>query len=818
MIGFIVKKFIGSKNEREVKKLRPMVAKINAFEAELQKVSDDALRQKTAAWKEELSRIEDKAELARRLSEILPEAFAVTKNACRRLWGAEIIVREHPLKWEMIPFDVQLIGGYALHSGKIAEMATGEGKTLVATLPVFLNALTGRGVHVVTVNDYLAARDSEWMGAVYQFVGLSVGCILHDQPPNVRREQYNCDITYGTNAEFGFDYLRDNGMATRKEDQVQRGHYYAIVDEVDSILIDEARTPLIISGPAVVTYDEQYANFKPQVEALFHVQERLCNRFLSEAEELLKKYHPEDGSNVQNGEAIEKEIGLLLYRVKLGQPRSEGLMKLLENPENLRLMNQSELQLHADQKKVELYAQKEELFFAIDEKSHEADLTEKGRNYLSPKDPDAFMLPDLTTALHEIDVGPETDPRKRLEAKTKLQQEFETKAQRIHAISQLLKAYCLYQKDVQYVLQENKVIIVDENTGRLMTGRRWSDGLHQAVEAKEQVEIERETQTLATITIQNYFRLYHKLAGMTGTAETEASEFFDIYKLGVLVIPTNKPIARTDANDSVYKTRREKYNAVLNEIKDIHGKGRPILVGTISVEVSEHLSRMLKREGIIHSVLNAKYHQQEAEIVARAGQRGSVTIATNMAGRGTDIKLGAGVPDIGGLHVIGTERHEARRIDRQLRGRCARQGDPGSSHFFIGLEDDLMRLFGSDRIVKYMEKMGLEEGQELEHPLLNRSIEQAQKRVEQHNYQIRKRTLEYDDVMNKQREVIYGFRNEIIHAEDVRDRLMDVMEEVVIQKVDEFTSGEDISEWNLRALADWVNLNFPLGVPEEEIR
>jgi len=818
MIGYIVKKFIGSRNDREVKRLRPLVAKINAFEAELQKGSEEVLRQKTAAWKEELSKIQDNEALAQRLTDILPEAFAVVKNACRRLCGSEIIVREHPMTWEMVPFDVQLIGGHALHAGKIAEMATGEGKTLVATLPVYLNALTGRGVHVVTVNDYLAARDSEWMGAVYRYLGLTVGCILHDQTPNIRREQYNCDITYGTNAEFGFDYLRDNGMATRQEEQVQRGHYYAIVDEVDSILIDEARTPLIISGPSVVTYDEQYATFRPQVEAIYHVQERLCARFLSEAQELLRKLRPEDGSNVENREALERQAGLLLFRVKCGQPKSEGLMKVLEEPENLRLMNQAELQLHADQKKVELYAEKEELFFAIDEKSHEADLTEKGRNYLSPKDPDAFMLPDLTTALHDIDVGPEADPRKRLEAKTKLQAEFETKAQRIHAISQLLKAYCLYQKDVQYVVQDNKVIIVDENTGRLMSGRRWSDGLHQAVEAKEQVEIERETQTLATITIQNYFRLYHKLAGMTGTAETEASEFLDIYKLGVVVIPTNRPVARNDMNDSVYKTRREKYNAVVKEIKEIHGKGRPMLVGTISVEVSEHLSRMLKREGIIHSVLNAKYHQQEAEIVSRAGQRGAVTIATNMAGRGTDIKLGSGVAEAGGLHVIGTERHEARRIDRQLRGRCARQGDPGSSHFFISLEDDLMRLFGSDKIVKYMEKMGLEEGQELEHPLLNRSIGQAQKRVEQHNFQIRKRTLEYDDVMNKQREVIYGFRNEIIHAPDVRDRLMDIMEEVVLQKIEQLTTGEsDYREWKVRPLSDWVNLNFPIGMPEGEI-
>ncbi len=818
MIGFIVKKFLGSKNERELKKLRPLVQKINTIEAELQKVSEDTLRQKTAAWKEELSKIEDNAALAHRLEELLPEAFAVVKNACRRLCGQDVIVRNHPLRWEMVPFDVQLIGGMGLHLGKIAEMATGEGKTLVATLPVYLNALTGRGVHVVTVNDYLAARDSEWMGAVYKFLGLTVGCILHDQSPQVRREQYACDITYGTNAEFGFDYLRDNGMATRREDQVQRGHYFAIVDEVDSILIDEARTPLIISGPAVITYDEQYGQFKPLVESIFHAQEKLCSRLLSEADELIKKLHPEDGSNPQHPDALEKEIGLLLFRVKMGQPRSEALMKILENPENLRLMNQAELQLHADQKKTELYAEKEMLLFAIDEKSHEADLTEKGRTFLSPKDPDAFMLPDLTTALHEIDVGPEQDAKKRLDAKTKVQQEFESKAQRIHAISQLLKAYCLYLKDVQYVVQDNKVIIVDENTGRLMTGRRWSDGLHQAVEAKEGVAIERETQTLATITIQNYFRLYQKLAGMTGTAETEAQEFFDIYKLGVLVIPTNRPIARKDANDSVYKTRREKYNATLKEIKEVHTQGRPVLVGTISVEVSEHLSRMLKRDGIVHSVLNAKFHQQEAEIIARAGQRGGVTIATNMAGRGTDIKLGPGVADLGGLHVLATERHESRRIDRQLRGRCARQGDPGSSHFFISLEDDLMRLFGSDKIVKYMEKMGLEEGQELEHPLLNRSIQQAQKRVEGHNFQIRKRTLEYDDVMNKQREVIYGFRNEIIRAEDVRDRLMDIMEEVVVQKVEANTKGEfDKNEWNVRALVDWANLNFPLGIPEEEI-
>ncbi len=819
MIGFIVKKIIGSRNEREVKKMRPIVAKINEIEQSLQSQPEDALRQKTTAWKAELAQIKDNEQLARRLNEILPEAYAVVKNACRRLCGSEIIVREHPLKWEMVPFDVQLVGGMSLHNGKIAEMATGEGKTLVGTLPVYLNALTGRGVHVVTVNDYLAARDSEWMGAVYKFLGLTVGCILHDQDPEVRREQYNCDITYGTNAEFGFDYLRDNGMASRKELQVQRGHYFAIVDEVDSILIDEARTPLIISGPSVVAASEnEYDPFKPMVEGLVRAQVRLCDEYLEEAKKLIKKLHPEDGSNPKNPELLEKEIGLLLYRVKVGNPRSENLMKVLEEAENLRFMNKAELELHADQSKKDLYAQKEELFFAIDEKSHDADLTEKGRAHLRPKDPDAFMMPDLTTKFHEIDSGPEADPRKRMELKSKAQAEFEQKAMQIHTISQLLKAYSLYQIDVHYVIENGKVVIVDEHTGRPMYGRRWSDGLHQAVEAKEGVAVERETQTLATITIQNYFRLYLKLAGMTGTAETEAGEFFDIYKLGVLVIPTNRPVARKDKNDSVYKTRREKFNAVMKEITEIHNQGRPILVGTVSVETSEQVSRMLKKIGIIHSVLNAKYHQQEAEIVARAGQRGGVTIATNMAGRGTDIKLGPGVADLGGLHVIGTERHESRRIDRQLRGRCARQGDPGSSHFFISLEDDLMRLFGSDRIVKYMERMGLEEGQELEAGLLNRSIEQAQKRVEQHNFQIRKRTLEYDDVMNKQREVIYGFRNEVIHSDDVRDRLMDIMEEVVIVKVTNMTSAEEPSTWNIRALNDWVTLNFPLPITEDDLR
>ncbi len=821
MLGYFVRKLIGTKNEREVRKLRPVVARINELEQQLQSASDDVLREKTAAWKQELSAIQDKAALAARLEEILPEAFAVIKNACRRMTAArmEVVVRGHSIVWDMIPFDVQLIGGYALHSGRIAEMATGEGKTLVATLPVYLNALTGRGVHVVTVNDYLAARDSEWMGGVYKYLGLTVGCIQHDQPPDVRRAQYACDITYGTNSEFGFDYLRDNGMAVTAAEQVQRGHYFAIVDEVDSILVDEARTPLIISGPAVVHTDNKiYEDFRPAIQRIEEAQHRLCLRFISEAEALIKKLHPEDGSNPTDKEELERQIGLLLFRVKQGQPRLPEFLRMLETAENIRLMNKAELSLHADQSKRLLYAEKEELYFAIDEKGHDADLTEKGRQFLRPDDPDAFMLPDIGTQFHEIDIAPGLDARQRLEAKQKAQQDFEARAQKIHVISQLLKAFCLFERDVNYVVQDNKVIIVDEHTGRALPGRRWSDGLHQAVEAKEGVEIERETQTYATITIQNYFRLYTKLAGMTGTAETEAQEFHDIYHLGVLVIPTNRPSKRQDAHDTVYKTRREKWDAVVREIVEVHNQGRPILVGTISVDASEHLSRLLKKTGIPHSVLNAKYHQQEAEIVGRAGQRGAVTIATNMAGRGTDIKLGEGVAEIGGLHVVGTERHESRRIDRQLRGRCARQGDPGSSHFFLSLEDDLMRLFGSDRIIRYMEKMGLEEGQELEHPLLNKSIGQAQKRVEQHNFQIRKRTLEFDDVMNRHREVIYSFRNDIIHSDDVRDRLMDIMEEVVVEKVRQFSDdGSDLDAWNVRGLCDWINVTFPLGLPEEEI-
>jgi preprotein translocase subunit SecA len=799
MANLVLKAILGSKNQREVRRLKPSVARINELEQQYQKLSDDEVRAKSLAWKSDLVNIDDPEELSRRLNELLPEAFALAKNAARRLWDKTWAVCDQPVTWNMIHFDVQLMGGIVLHQGKIAEMATGEGKTLVATCPLYLNALSGRGVHLVTVNDYLARRDAEWMGELYKFLGLTVGCIQHDQSPDDRRAQYECDITYGTNSEFGFDYLRDNGMATSKEQQVQRGHYYAIVDEVDSILIDEARTPLIISGPATVS-SHQYDKFKPLVEQLVKRQTMQCNRLVSEAKEVLDKGDIE-------------EAGRLLFKVKLGQPRNKGLLRMMEDPENRKALDKSELSFYQDSRKDELVALKEELYFAINERQQEADLSEMGRAYLNPDDPDAFVLPDLISEFTEIDLDPELTPEQKEEKKRTRQQYCDSQAERIHNISQLLRAYCLFEKDVEYVVEENKVVIVDEHTGRKMPGRRWSDGLHQAVEAKEGVQIDRETQTLATITIQNYFRLYHKLAGMTGTAETEANEFHDIYKLDVVVIPTNRPIIRLDNNDRIYKTRREKYNAVIDEIKNCYAKGQPVLVGTASVEASELVSRMLKREKIPHNVLNAKYHRQEAEIVARAGQRGTVTISTNMAGRGTDIKLGEAVPDLGGLHVLGTERHESRRVDRQLRGRCARQGDPGSSRFYVSFEDDLMRNFGaSERMTAMMERFGLKEGEELEHVWLNKSVETAQKRVEQRNYQIRKRTLDFDDVMNKQREVIYALRNEALETTEPRTLIFEIVDEVVPERVREYLEPGDGSDPNPDGLLHWVNTTFPLAL------
>src|SRR5450631_646904 len=801
MVGWILKKILGSKNQREIKRLMPTVRRINEFDEQFKALSDDDLRAKTAAWKAELAAIPELPDQWAKLDEILPEAFAVVKNAARRLTEHQhtFTVCDQPMTWNMVHFDVQLVGGMVLHRGRISEMATGEGKTLVATLPLYLNALTGKGAHLVTVNDYLARRDAEWMGELYRFLGLTCGCIQHDQPPDLRREQYGMDITYGTNSEFGFDYLRDNGMATTREQQVQRGYNYAIVDEVDSILIDEARTPLIISGPATVS-THQYDKWKPLVDQLVRKQNMLCNRIASEAMEKFEAGEVEDA-------------GVLMFKVKLGQPRNKQLLRMMEDPEKRRAIDKAELSFYDDTRKEELFALKEELFFTIDEKSHEADLSEQGRAFLNPDDPDSFVLPDLISEFTDIDLNRTLTDEEKDRMKTERQEICDKQAEQIHNISQLLRAYCLFEKDVAYVVEENKVVIVDEYTGRKMPGRRWSDGLHQAVEAKEGVQIDRETQTLATITIQNYFRLYQKLAGMTGTAETEANEFHDIYKLDVVVIPPNRPVQREDANDRIYKTRREKYNSVISEIRECHEKGQPVLVGTASVEASELLSRMLKLQKIPHSVLNARYHLQEAEIIARAGQKGTVTISTNMAGRGTDIKLGEGVDTLGGLRVIGTDRHESRRIDRQLRGRCARQGDPGASRFYVSFEDDLMRNFGaSDRMTKIMERFGLEDGQELEHPWLDKSVENAQKRVEQRNYQIRKRTLEFDDVMNKQREVVYGLRQDTIDSESPREIILEFVRDAIPMKVDEYLKVNDGEEPNYTALLNWVNMTFPLGL------
>ena len=804
MFNWIIKKIVGSKNQREVRRMQPLVRRINDIEASLASLSDEDLKSKTTDWKTRLAAVQEEGALSRELESILPEAFAVVKNAARRLCGREMIVCDQPMRWNMVHFDVQLIGGMILHRGRVAEMATGEGKTLAATLPVYLNALAGRGVHVVTVNDYLAKRDAEWMGQLYQFLGLTVGVIQNDQSPTFRREQYACDVTYGTNSEFGFDYLRDNGMATSREQQVQRGHAYAIVDEVDSILIDEARTPLIISGPATIS-THQYDRFKPLIEQLVRKQTMLCNKLATEAKELF-----DTGKR--------DEAGRTLFKLKFGQPRNKPLLRMMEEPELRKAMDKAELEFYKDTDgKAALVALKEELFFTIEERQHDADLTEMGRNYLNPDDLHAFVLPDLLTEYADIENDPKLDAAGKVAAKAARQQHCDTQGERIHNITQLLKAYCLYEKDVEYVVEENKVVIVDTFTGRKMSGRRWSDGLHQAVEAKEGVQVERETQTLATITIQNYFRLYNKLGGMTGTAETEASELHDIYRLDVTVIPTNQAVQRVDENDRIFKTRREKYHAAIEAIREAHGRGQPVLLGTASVEASELMSRMLKLQKIPHTVLNAKYHMQEAEIVARAGLFGSVTISTNMAGRGTDIKLGEGVSAVGGLYVIGTERHESRRIDRQLRGRCARQGDPGNSRFYVSFEDDLIRNFGaSDRMTKIMETFGIKEGEELEHPWLNRVVENAQKRVEQRNYLMRRRTLEFDDVMNQQREVVYGYRNEVMDSDKPKHLIQEVISEMVPKKAKQHLTVLEGEEPDTEGLLTWVNTTFPMGLTREK--
>lgn len=845
MIGSIFKgitKIFGSKTDRDLKELYPIVTQINTVYEQLRNISDDELRGKTVEFKQRIqSRLqeidntlaeileetkEDQIDLLKKdklfkemevirkkrdeeleivLNELLPEAFAVVKETARRLtenkqlvvfandfdkelsaktkvkkpvkiegdkaiWSNTWEAAGQTITWNMVHYDVQLIGGMVLHKGKISEMATGEGKTLVSTLPSYLNALAGLGVHIVTVNDYLARRDCEWNAPLFEFHGLSVDCIDYHQPNSPeRRKAYQADITYGTNNEFGFDYLRDN-MANSLDELVQRKHHYAMVDEVDSVLIDDARTPLIISGPVPRGDDQQFYALKPRIEKLVNAQKTYLSTALADAKKLIAANN-------------EKEGGYKLYQAYRGLPKNSALIKFLGEQGIRQILNKTENYYMQDQQK-EMHKVDKDLYFVIDEKLNSVDLTEKGAEFItsSGEDPNFFIIPDVGTEIAEIEKSslPEDEKLKR---KEQLMLDFTIKSERIHTINQLLKAYCMFERDVEYIIQDSKVKIVDEQTGRVLDGRRYSDGLHQAIEAKENVKVEAATQTYATVTLQNFFRMYHKLCGMTGTATTEAGEFWEIYKLDVVEIPTNRPISRKDDEDVIYKTKREKYNAVIDEIVRLTEAGRPVLVGTTSVEVSELLGRMLAMRKIKHNVLNAKQHQKEADIVAEAGQKSAVTIATNMAGRGTDIKLGEGVKEAGGLAIIGTERHESRRVDRQLRGRAGRQGDPGSSKFFVSLEDDLMRLFGSERIAGIMDKLGMKEGENIEHSLITKNIERAQKRVEQNNFGIRKRLLEYDDVMNSQREVVYSKRRNALYGDklalDISNMLADTCEELV---------------------------------------
>ena len=815
----LLKSLFGTKNERELKKLWPIVREINRIEEDLQKqnLTDEDFPKRTQELKGRVAELiaknlpknpSDEQKLAAErmaLEEVLPDAFALVKNACRHLVGTTEEVCGHTLTWNMIPFDVQLIGGIVLHQGKISEMQTGEGKTLVATLPLYLNALSGKNVQLVTVNDYLALRDATWMGHLYQYLGLTVGCIQNSMDSEERRAQYKCDITYGTNSEFGFDYLRDNGMAQQPEQVVQNGHHFAIVDEVDSILIDEARTPLIISGPATISTSHVYNELNPMVSAIVRVQMAMCNDLIRDAK-----------NAIEAGEV--QTFKDKIYQVYHSMPRHKQLMHMFEDAALRKHHEDVEMQMLSEMYKEHARELRGELYFTIDERTREVSLTDKGCEKICPSDPTLFVLPDLAAEMSAIDGDKTISDAERIERRRNAQSAFVEKSDRVHVVDQLLRAYCLYEKDVEYVVQDNHVYIVDEFTGRVLPGRRWSDGLHQAVEAKEGVEVEKESQTLATITIQNYFRLYKKLAGMTGTAETEAREFKDIYKLDVVSVPTNKKVNRIDGNDQIYRTEREKFKAIIADVEKRHAKGQPILLGTVEVATSEVLSRMLKIAHIPHEVLNAKNHAREAEIVALAGQPGAVTIATNMAGRGTDIKLGEGVTELGGLHVIGSERHESRRIDRQLRGRCSRQGDPGSSQFFISLEDKLMRLFGSQRIAGIMQRLGLKEGEVMEHKWLNRSVETAQRRVEQQHFAVRKRTLEYDDVMNKQRSIVYELRGRVLTGDQttVHNLILDVMNDLVMTQAERYLF--DAKDGNVGEFLDWIGVTFPIMVTEDELR
>tara|TARA_Y100001958_G_scaffold105636_1_gene73837 strand:- start:640 stop:3675 length:3036 start_codon:yes stop_codon:yes gene_type:complete len=824
MIGSVLSKIFGSKSDKDIKAIAPRVKEINTIYSTLSSLSDSELINQYQDLKKELKNliISKKEELISSnedidlidetlnkletdfLNQNLPKVFAIVKDASRRLCGQEVTVMDQKIDWNMVHYDEQLIGGIVLHEGKVAEMKTGEGKTLVSTLPVVLNALTGRGVHVITVNDYLAERDSQWMGCIYKFLGLTVGCNLAQLNNIDRSAVYNCDITYGTNSTFGFDYLRDN-MTFRSEDQVQRQHVFAIIDEVDSVLIDESRTPLIISGQVDTPSNQQYDVWRNKIENLIKKQNNLVNKLIDEAESLL--------------DSDKKEAGLKLLVASKGAPRNKKLIKIMQQEGIKQLCFQIESEYIRDKRTAEI---DDQLFFTIDERSNITDLCDKGRAELSPENPEDFVIPDLGEIFHDVD-NEKIDSKEKMIKKEKAQILHSERSDQIHTINQLLKAFSLFFKDEEYIVKDGKVQIVDEHTGRIMHGRRYSDGLHQALEAKERVVIEKETQTVATITIQNYFRMYEKLAGMTGTAMTEAPELMEIYKLDVVEIPTHRSVVRKDHDDLIYKTKREKYNACIDKIRDLSEKGQPVLVGTTSVEESETLSRLLRKSKIQHNVLNAKQHGSEAEIVARAGHRGAVTISTNMAGRGTDIKLGEGVDELGGLFILGTGRHESRRIDLQLRGRAGRQGDPGESVFYLSLEDNLMRLFGSERIAKVMDRLGLKEGEVITHSMVSKSIERAQKKIESRNFSMRKNLIEYDDVMNSQRSVVYDRRNQALGGSDINEEIDNILINYVEIVMDENMPSSKKHEWNIENMKeDLINTlsidisNFIKDVSDKE--
>lgn len=805
----LLKKIFGTAQDRILRKYRKIVHEINAWDDKFKHLSDEDLRRKTQEFKDRVKKGES-------VDQLLPEAYAVVKSACRRLIGTEIHVSGYDQKWDMVPYDEQLIGAIALHKGSIVEMLTGEGKTLTAVMPLYLNALTGKPVHLVTVNDYLAQRDCQWSGTVCRWLGLTTGSLTHETPPESRRAVYESDIVYGTASEFGFDYLRDNSIATTKFQQVQRGYYFAIIDEVDSILIDEARTPLIISGPSPVSR-QMYDELKNGVSQLVRLQRDLCNRLASDARKVLEK--ADQPSKDKKQEEEREEALRKLWLVGKGTPRNKILTHLKENPDIRAGIDKWDLYYYADQNKEERTQALAELYIIIDEKSNEFELTDHGSHGWQESTDgagtsDDFTMLDISHEFVKIDQNDALSADEKVQQRLLVQEEDAKRKERAHNLRQLLRAHLLMEKDVDYIIQDGKIVIIDENTGRPQPGRRFSDGLHQAIEAKEGVAIQRETQTYATITLQNFFRMYEKLAGMTGTATTEAGEFKQVYKLEVLEIPTHRPCCRKDFNDEIYMSEREKYNAILKEVRTIHDEGRPILLGTESVEVSEKLSRIFKLNKLEHTVLNAKQNEKEAEIIAQAGHRGAITIATNMAGRGTDIKLEKGIAEIGGLYVMGTTRHQSRRIDRQLRGRCARQGDPGTSKFFVSFEDSLLRLFASPRLTAIIQRFRPPEGEPISASMLNKSIETAQKRIEQRNAAIRKHTLEYDDVMNKQRQEIYAFRNDILHVTDIIPITLELLEGVCFVGAEQYLRSRAEEEgWNPEGYREWLFTYFPVNFP-----